>query len=208
MATASVALVSMTSRPRPDAADRRSQPARHRPNRLRSKPRPVVRVREVVDPRVDHRHAAINQSSSPARGRLVVFADDERLTVERAVREVPAGRRRIAAALGISEDTVRGWLCRFASAAERVREFFTRLAADSPQVVPGNAGSGGSGQVSLRTSAWSSIVITAWATSLLSPASASIRVKLSVSLSRRIAASRRRSTITSGTPSFSLIASA
>src|SRR2546426_969919 len=39
------------------------------------------------------------------------------------------GYRRIAAALGISADTVRGWLRRFASAAGRVRDFFTRLAA-------------------------------------------------------------------------------
>jgi transposase-like protein len=47
------------------------------------------------------------------------------------------GYRRIAAALGIAEDTVRGWLRRFASAAGRVREFFTRLAcALSPDPVP------------------------------------------------------------------------
>lgn len=38
------------------------------------------------------------------------------------------GHRRIAAALGISADTVRGWLRRFAAAAGQVREFFTRLA--------------------------------------------------------------------------------
>lgn len=47
------------------------------------------------------------------------------------------GRRRIAAELGVSEDTVRGWLRRFAAAAGRVRELFTRLAAAlSPDPVP------------------------------------------------------------------------
>jgi transposase-like protein len=47
------------------------------------------------------------------------------------------GHRLIAAALGISEDTVRGWLRRFRGAAGRVREFFTRLAcALSPDPVP------------------------------------------------------------------------
>jgi hypothetical protein len=47
------------------------------------------------------------------------------------------GHRRIAVLLGISADTVRGWLRRFAGAAGLVREFFTRLAcALSPDPVP------------------------------------------------------------------------
>lgn len=39
------------------------------------------------------------------------------------------GRRRIARELGIPEDTVRGWLRRFAGRAGQVREIFTKVAA-------------------------------------------------------------------------------
>jgi len=39
------------------------------------------------------------------------------------------GRRRIAAELGVPEETVRGWLRRFAARAGQVREVFTRVAA-------------------------------------------------------------------------------
>jgi hypothetical protein len=59
--------------------------------------------------------------------------------IGRALADAARGRghRRIAAGLGISADTVRGWLRRFTSAAGRVREFFTRLAvALSPDPVP------------------------------------------------------------------------
>ena len=39
------------------------------------------------------------------------------------------GRRRIAAELGVPEETVRRWLRRFAARADRVREIFTGVAA-------------------------------------------------------------------------------
>jgi len=39
------------------------------------------------------------------------------------------GRRRIAAELGVPEETVRGWLRRLAARAGQVREVFTRVAA-------------------------------------------------------------------------------
>jgi hypothetical protein len=41
-----------------------------------------------------------------------------------------AGARRIAAGLGRATETVRGWLRRFATKAEAVRAFFTRLLVD------------------------------------------------------------------------------
>jgi hypothetical protein len=55
-----------------------------------------------------------------------------------------AGHRSIAAGLGRAAETVRGWLRRFASRADAVREFFVRLlvqVAPAGPVVPGPAGS-------------------------------------------------------------------
>lgn len=50
------------------------------------------------------------------------------------------GYRRVAAAAGRSESTVRSWLRRFAAAAERVRGLFTRLQVrtdpDPPPLAP------------------------------------------------------------------------
>jgi transposase len=45
------------------------------------------------------------------------------------------GRRSIAAALGVHESTVAGWLRRFAQMAGVIREHFTRWAAVVPSTV-------------------------------------------------------------------------
>ena len=60
---------------------------------------------------------------------LLVRRADDAAVIGQALASAARGRghRRISAALGISPDTVRGWLRRFAAAAGRVREFFTRL---------------------------------------------------------------------------------
>ncbi|MER5918200.1 hypothetical protein ABT124_50225 [Streptomyces sp. NPDC001982] len=55
-----------------------------------------------------------------------------------------AGHRRIAARLGLPDETVRGWLRRFGARAEAVREMFTVLlvdAAPSDPLLPDPRGS-------------------------------------------------------------------
>jgi hypothetical protein len=54
-----------------------------------------------------------------------------------AARAMGAGHRRIAERLGVSKDTVRGWLRRFASDAEAIRAYFSRWAfALDPELGP------------------------------------------------------------------------
>ena len=61
---------------------------------------------------------------------LMARRADDAAVIGRALADAARGHghRRIAASLGISPDTVRGGLRRFALAAGRVRVFFTRLA--------------------------------------------------------------------------------
>jgi hypothetical protein len=120
--------------------------------------------------------------------------------LERAARG--QGFRRIAAASGVPQDTVRGRLCRFRGSAGRVREFFTRLAGVlAPDPVPLEpAGSGLADAVVAVAAAaaaaavrWPGFTVPGWelaaavtAGSLLSPVVVFSRVRGDAALSALI----------------------
>lgn len=70
--------------------------------------------------------------------RLLLRRPDEAAVIGAALAAAARGRghRRIARALQVPEDTVRGWLRRAAGRAGQVREVFTRVAAVSADPVP------------------------------------------------------------------------
>jgi hypothetical protein len=88
------------------------------------------RTRRVVRPRRSRCTACrVTHMLLPAA--MLARRADEARVIGAAVTAAARGRgrRRIAAELGVPEETVRRWLRRFAARAERVREIFTGVAA-------------------------------------------------------------------------------